>query len=170
MLVPRSDLATPTTSQGAPFEPPVVAMEPFELAPQRSPPCPKSRRRSVRYMPVSRKTPDRLFARIAAHKPSTTVRRVVEAWALKIFHGRASTMSIHEPKRKELIALLESAAERAEAAAAARTEEVKMATPAAGAPVARQETQVLKEPARSGLGGEEPVWLVGSPYVPLCAI
>ena len=110
-------------------------MLPFELPKQRSPPCPKSRRGSVRYPRVSRKTPDKLLARIAALKPTTTAAVDNEAWALKIFHLRASTISIHEPKRKELIALLESAAERAEAANAERTEEVKMATPAAGAPV-----------------------------------
>ena len=124
----------------------------------------------TRYTRVSRATPDRIIARFAALKPTTTAATSNETWALMIIWQRASTTGLLNPERKVLLARLEKAAKRAEATAAARPKEVKMATPAAGAPVARQETQVLKEPARSDLGGEEPTWLVGSPYVIPCAI
>ena len=145
-------------------------MVPLEPPPQRSPPCPKSRRGGVRYARVSRATPDRLFARIVAIKPTTSAATSNETWVLNIFHGLASTTSIYNPKRKKMVVLLEKAAERAEAAAAARTKEVKMATPAVNVPVARQETQVLKEPARSDLVGEVSQWLVCNMYVPPCAL
>ena len=45
-----------------------------------------------------------------------------------------------------------------------------MATPAVGTPVVCQETQVLKELARSQLGGEVSTRFVGSLCVPPCAL
>ena len=142
----------------------------FDTPPRRPPPCSKSRRVSARYTRVSRATPDRVIARFAALKPTTTAATSNETWALMIMWQRASTTGLLNPERKVLLARLEKAAKRAEATAAARSKEASMATPAAGAAVARQETQVLKEPARSDLGGEEPTWLVGSPHVLPCAI
>ena len=149
---------------------PTPAMLRFDTPPRRPPPCSKRAGRSARYVRVSRATPDRIIARFAALKPTTTAATSNETWALKICWQRASTTGLRNPKRKELLVLLKKAAERAETTAAARSKEASMATPAAGAAVARQETQVLKEPARSGLGGEVPQRLVESPYVPTCAL
>ena len=142
----------------------------FDTPPRRPPPCAPSRRVRARHARVSRATPDRIIARFAARKPTTTAATSNETWALMIAWSRASTTALGNPKRKELLVLLKKAAERAEATAAARSKEASKATPAAGAAVARQETQVPKEPARSDLGGEEPAWLVGSPHVLPCAI
>ena len=56
------------------------------------------------------------------------------------------------------------------AAVAARPKEIFMGTPAVGAPLAHQETFVLKELARAELGGEVSEWLVSSPRVPPCML
>ena len=142
----------------------------FDTPPRRPPPCSKSRRVCAHYPRVSRATPDRIIARFAALKPTTTAATSNETWALMIAWSRASTTALGNPERKELLVLLKKAAERAEATAAARSKEASMATPAAGAAVARQETQVLKEPARSELGGEVSARLDDSPYVLPCAL
>ena len=142
----------------------------FDTPPRRPPPCSKSRRVSARYTRVSRATPDRIIARFAALKPTTTAATSNETWALMIFWQRASTTGLLNPERKVLLARLEKAAKRAEATAAARPKEDNMATPVAGAPVARQETQVLKEPARTDPCAEVSQWLADSPSVPSCAI
>ena len=136
----------------------------------RSPPCPKSRRGSVRYARVSRVTPDKLVARVARHKPTMDAVADNSAWAIKITHAKACSTALDNPERKKLLFFLEKSAERAEAAAAVGSKEMLMATPAACVPVARQETEVLEEPARLELGAEVSAWLDFSPCVPPCAI
>ena len=127
----------------------MVASTPFGV---RSPPCPKARRGSVKYCAVSRVTPDKFLARIAAHMPTMDAAFDNQAWAVKIWHRRACGAPLSGKKRDALLARLEEAAKRAEADAAPRAKVGCMATPAAVAPVARQETEFL-EPARGAERG-----------------
>ena len=59
----------------------MVASTPFGV---RSPPCPKARRGSVKYCAVSRVTPDKFLARIAAHMPTMDAAFDNQAWVVKI--------------------------------------------------------------------------------------
>ena len=143
----------------------MVALTPYGL---RSPPCPKARRGFVKYKAVSRVTPDKFLARIEANRPTMGTAVDNKAWALFFLHRSACGASLKGEKRAALLVRLETAAKCAETEAALRAKVGGMATPAAVAPVARQETEFLKEPARSELGAEVSERFAVGPHVPPC--
>ena len=102
---------------------------PPERAGARSPPCPKSRRAGARYARRSSVTPDKLLARIVAHKPNTGSVVGASSWALKILHRRACRAALFAFVRKEGGASLQKAAECAESVAAREKKAASMATP-----------------------------------------
>ena len=116
---------------------------------ERSPPCSPRRIQSARYARVSRVTPDKLLARLLTRIPTTAEPTTLSEWSIMILYQKACKPADVNPRRQQMISILEKKAEALEKTVTEPRLVAHMATPAVGARVARQETEIVKAPTRA---------------------
>ena len=81
---------------------------------ERSPPCSPRRIQSARYARVSRVTPDKLLARLLTRIPTTAEPTTLSEWSIMILYQKACKPADVNPRRQQMISILEKKAEALE--------------------------------------------------------
>ena len=102
----------------------------------------------------SRRTPDKLRAQFAAANSGTRVVGDTRSWIVGILHTKARKTMLKDPKRKQILELLEKCAKAAEIAAAEKKLEVNIDSTAPEAAEAPPETLSLMPRQRATFASE----------------
>ena len=116
---------------------------------ERPPPCSPRRIQAARYARVSSVTPDKLLTRLEAHIPTTALVGDASVWSFMILYKKACKPADVNPQRQQIISIMEKKVEAFEKTVTEPRLVAHMATPAVGARVARQETEIVKAPTRA---------------------
>ena len=97
----------------------------------------------------SRRTPDRLLARINSKRPINALVGDASSWACGILHAKARKLAVYDPKRTKIVSMMEKKADAVEDATVSKEEVVKVATPSCAPSLVVQETVAYMQPLRT---------------------